>query len=369
MLEETPLALIGQDPALAPVLAAMRAGGGAHAYLITGPAQAGKSTLARLLAATAVCPEATPPCGRCRACRHVAEGRHPDVETVTQGGLCDERDHDHSVDRSRDIRICQVRRAERYLNLAPLEGRGRVVIIDPADALNTQSADAFLKTLEEPPKRSLILLVCAEPDRLPETLRSRCRSLPLALTPAAEIARFLMRNAGLDATRAELLARLAGGRPGWALAAARDPDFLERRARRLDETAALAGAGRAERLSASEKLAAAFTKDRDEVTISLALWIDWWRDVLLCATGVGHDLGNPDRREEIAETARRVNAAAALRVLHALRQARLDLEANVNARLALDALMLNLPPSTRGGSADGAARPAGPAASSRRASH
>ena len=90
---------------------------------------------------------------------------------LAPGGLCDESDHDHTRDASRDVRICQVRRAERLLNLSPFEAQSRVVIIDPLVA-HTEFADAFLKTLEEPPDQAVIILVAGEPWALPETIRS-----------------------------------------------------------------------------------------------------------------------------------------------------------------------------------------------------
>src|SRR3989304_6089690 len=92
------------------------------------------------------------PCGRCRSCRLIAEDKHPDVEWVGVGGVCEESEHrDHSVDGSRDIRICQIRRLERVVSRTPFEARYRVIIVDPADALTAEACNAFLKTLEEPP--------------------------------------------------------------------------------------------------------------------------------------------------------------------------------------------------------------------------
>ncbi len=133
-----------------------------HAYLFAGPEQVGRATAARQFAQALNCTAGTPPaesgglgldlapaespsgdaadlpCGECRSCRLIAEGKHPDVETMTVGGLCDESEHkDHSKDASQDIRICQVRRLEHLVIRAAFEGRTRVIIVDPADALTT----------------------------------------------------------------------------------------------------------------------------------------------------------------------------------------------------------------------------------------
>lgn len=337
------LDVCGHEAAVRPLLRAVREGRGAHAYLITGPPQTGKGTLARLLAAAHLCPAAEPPCRACPTCRRIAAGAHPDLEVLLPGGLCDEAGHDHGRDHSRDIRICQVRRAERLLNLTPFEARARVVIIEPAEALNAQSADAFLKTLEEPPGQAVLILIAAEATALPETIRSRCRPVVLGLVPVATIERYLMQARAVPPEEAALLARLSGGRIGWAIEALESPETRARRAELLDECAALATGGRVERLSAAERLAGAFARDRDAVYTALAHWASWWRDILLIAAGRDNQINNVDRRAELATAAMRFDPATVVRVLQALREARQDLESNVNPRLALDAFMLRLP--------------------------
>jgi DNA polymerase-3 subunit delta' len=343
MIDAHPLRVLGHAGVVGPLRRSVRDGRVAHAYLISGPPRVGKSTLARWLAGALCCPAPEPPCAACSTCRRVAAGKHPDVETLAPGGPCDEPEHDHDRDGSRDVRICQVRRAERLLSLAPFEAHRRVVVVDPADALNAQSADAFLKTLEEPPAGAVIVLVAAEPAALPETVRSRCRHLALRALPTAEVERLLAAEVGVPAERAALLARLSGGHIGWALAALEDPAFLERRAQQLDRIAELAERGRPERFAYAEELAARFPRARDDVYGILSLWVDWWRDVFRIAAGDGQGIVNVDRRAELEAAARRYDPAAVARFLHALRACRRDLETNVNARLALEHLMLAVP--------------------------
>lgn len=337
------LRIFGHEATVEPLLRAVRQGRGAHAYLITGPPHVGKGTLARTLAGVYLCPRPNPPCDACSVCRRVAGGKHPDVDLLAPGGPCDESEHDHTRDNARDVRICQVRRAERLLNLAPFEGRTRVVIIDPADALNAQSADAFLKTLEEPPAASVIILTAIDVGVLPETVRSRCRLVTLRALPTAEIGRILEAERDAPPARAALLARLAAGRIGWALAAMDDPAFLEARAARLEGVAALATAGRAARFEHAEKLAGSFSRNREDVYAALSLWTSWWRDVLLIGAGTDDSIVNVDRRDELAAAAERHRPATVVAILRALRECRQDLEANISPRLALDWLMLRLP--------------------------
>lgn len=342
------LTVVGHDRVVRPLLRSIREGQAAHAYLISGPPRVGKGTLARVLAAAFCCVDSEPPCGACSACRRVVRGVHPDVEVLSPGGVCDEAEHDHTRDRSRDVRICQVRRAERLLHLAPFEGRARVVIIEPADALNAQSADAFLKTLEEPPAQTVIVLISTEPWSLPETIRSRCREVALRTLPVAEVERHLCER-GAAPEEAALLARLSGGQIGWAITALEDASFREARAQELEQIADLATRGRMERLEYAERLVNRFSRNRDEVYTTLALWLSWWRDVLLTAAGTARGVVNVDRREMLREAASRYSPAAVARFLRSLREACQDLESNVNPRLALDALMLRVP-APKGGS-------------------
>lgn len=352
--EPLPWSLLGQDAEVAALARAVAAGQPAHAYLISGPARAGKGTLARRLAQALNCeaprslpPDGVAPCGDCRQCRQIEAGSHPDVSLVTLGGLCDRADHDHSKDGSKDIRVCQVRALELRVNRSPFQGRWRVEIVDPADALNAVAADAFLKTLEEPPANVVLLLVTAQEDALPETVRSRLRPVAIQPVPAERLERFLHER-GSEAGESALLARLARGCTGWALTAAANPALLEERARRLDAIAALGDAGLADRFAAAAQLAQRWSKDRAGVLAELDLWLEWWRDVALGAAGAERGILNVDRLDRIRAVAAKVAPAAATQAIQAVRETRVRLEENANARLALEVMLLRVPGSNQG---------------------
>lgn len=314
----------------------------AHAYLIVGPPQVGKARLALDLARALNCTGERRPCGQCRACRLIEAGSHPDVERVTTGGLCDEAEHDHRKDGSKEIKICQIRRLERVLALRPFEGSTRVIIVDPAGAMNAYAADAFLKTLEEPPAQVVLLLIATGEDSLPETIVSRCRRIVLGPVVIGVIREELVRR-GTSAEQAELLARLSSGRIGWALGCAADDGVLAERAQRLERIEALARAGCAERMAFAGELATRFARDRQDVYAYLELWEGWWRDLLLAGEGCESPVRNWDRLAALRALAPGLPPAAAVRALQALRDCRQHLEANANARLALEVLALHLP--------------------------
>ena len=205
----------------------------AHALLIVGPAGAGQLALGLLLAQTALCehPAAAQlqkPCGRCGSCHLVATRVHPDLLLLlpdalrVQLGWVDDEDSKlgkADAKPSREIRVEQVRQAIAWAQQTSGRGRGKVMVLHPADALNTTAANALLKTLEEPPGRLRLLLTSADPEHLLATVRSRCQRLRLDL-PTLDVALAWLRAQGV--ADPDALLQTAGGSPLEALAWARD---------------------------------------------------------------------------------------------------------------------------------------------------
>ena len=336
--------LVGQQGVVAMLGRALRENRLSHAYLFVGPAQVGKATAARELAMALNCRGEDPPCHRCRQCHLIEAGRHPDVELVGVGGLCEESDHrDHRTDGSKDIRICQVRRLERLLSRTPFEGLCRVVIIDPADALNVEAANAFLKTLEEPPASVVLVLVTSREEALPPTVCSRCRRVAFRLMPVADVERALVERWSGTPEKAGALARLSGGRLGWAVSALQDEGLLSTRESALEDVQRIAGASLSERFAYAGRLGYLFPRDRESVFAALDLWQEWWRDLLLVGAGCGEQAVNHDRLDKLTAESRKYQVRAVARFLDALSRTRQQLQENVNPLLALEVLMWELP--------------------------
>ncbi len=212
--------LLGHEAAETILVEALRGGRLHHAWLITGPEGVGKATLAyrfarRLLAGTMPDQNTLTLDPDHPVFRRVKAGSHADLLTV-------ERGFDEKRKRMRTvIAVEDVRRIAGFMNLTPAEGGWRVAIVDGADEMNTASANALLKILEEPPSRAVLLLVCAAPGRLLPTIRSRCRRLRLSALPDdamdALLARYLP---DLNEDERGRLITLAEGSPGRALALA-----------------------------------------------------------------------------------------------------------------------------------------------------
>jgi DNA polymerase-3 subunit delta' len=309
-----------------------------------GPEHVGRGTTARTFAQALNCENDAPPCGTCRACRLIAEDKHPDVEWLGVGGVCEESDHrDHSADNSRDIRICQVRRLQRVVNLPPYEGRWRVIIVEPADALTTEAANAFLKTLEEPPPYVVLVLITSREELLPETVRSRCRRLVFYGLPRHEIEQALVERWGAEPPQADRLARLAQGRLGSAVAALQDERMLIDREHTLDDIESLLAGGYSERFAYAASLGARFPRDPQAVRQTLELWREWWRDVLMAASGQPELVAETERLDTLRSQASQYGVAGAVRALQAITNGRRHLEEHASPTLALEAMLLELP--------------------------
>ena len=318
-----------------------------HALLLAGPPQVGKRELALHLAQALNCDGTSQPCGECRPCRRIEQSLHADVEIVAPGSVCRVSEHDHST--SRVIGICAVRRLEHVAITQPYEGRRRVFVVDPADALTADAADAFLKTLEEPPALVHFVLVSARPELLPETVRSRCRLVPVAPMPVARLGEWLQQQAGIKQETARALAHLAHGRAGWATAALKDGEPLEVRRSQIAEIRRLAAASRADRLQAAEQLAGRSGNDAANVLSVLAVWTDWWRDLLLGASSAETPFVHLEEAAALREDGSRYRSAELGRFLHELDRAVDRVQRGVNARLVLENLFLRIPqPQTDG---------------------
>jgi DNA polymerase-3 subunit delta' len=344
--------VVGQDAAIRVLGNAVTNDRVAHAYLFVGPARVGKTLAALQFAQMLNCTADDRPCGTCKTCERIAQGKHPDVETISIGGLCAEPSHDHKKDNSRDIRICQVRRSEEVISRAPFDGRYRVVIIEPAEALNggrtnpnetAPAVAALLKTLEEPPPYVVFLLVTDLEEMLPDTIRSRARRVAFGGQSRDQIEMTLRTWYDAEPEQAAELARIAAGRLGFAIAALTDDRLLESRAETLDRVEAMAQAGLTERFAAASSIGGGYTRNRAATQRTLECWQEWWRDLLLVAAGREEQATNQDRLDTLRPLAAQCDVRRAVRALHAITDARQQLAENANPVLTLEGMMLALP--------------------------
>ena len=218
--------IVGQELAVSILIRAL-AQGASHAYLFAGPAGVGKSEAALAFAAGLACPEGG--CASCGTCRRVLEGLHPDVEMVAPEGS--------------NILIDQIREINSHVAYRPFEARAKVYILFEAETMNQQAANAFLRTLEEPPPHVHFLLVTSAPDQMLATIMSRCQHVPFNRTPTPLIAEHLEKRHGLTNEDARLYSRVAQGSLAYARELATSPEARERRLHLIESASRLPEAG------------------------------------------------------------------------------------------------------------------------------
>ena len=324
--------IIGHDWAVGRLQRSLRNRRQRHAYLISGAPALGKRTLAlafaRALNCEAACRDARP-CSTCRACRAISRERDPDLILAR-------------ADEGATLKIDAIRDVTRLLALKPYAARYRIAIFEDFDLVAPLAQDALLLTLEEPADHAVIILLARAAERVLPTIRSRAQAIPLRPATPRTIASALAER-GCPEERAELIARLSGGRTGWALSAIQDEQPLQARRETLDALRDILAGGRLIRLKASDKLSRRVGRDKAALRDTLEIWLTYWRDVLLQALGCPVKPSNSDRAEEIRALAQRIEPASARSALRATQRSIDALSTNANLRLLLDALLLEYP--------------------------
>ncbi len=306
-----------------------------HALLLHGPAGIGKAEFARSLAASLLCesPRELVACGECPSCHWFGQGNHPDYrEVVPESEADDEADAAEAEPARADakkslvIKVDQIRAQADFIALSTHRGGFRVLVIRPAEALHAAAANALLKTLEEPPPASAIILVSDQPARLLATIRSRCRRVALSTPPRPEALAWL-RGEGVEGV--EVALACAGGAPLLARELAQ-PEQAMWRARVMAELTRPGGA---------DPLAFAAGIDRQGLERTVFWMQTWVLDLvrLRLAGGLRH-------HEDFLAAARAKARAADLESLfdldRELRGARRLATHPLNARLLAEHLMM-----------------------------
>ena len=350
-----------------------------HAWLITGPPGSGRSNAGRAFAAALQCRlQGCGECkGECNECRTALSGAHPDVSLIRTELL--------------SIRVGEIRELVRRAAMSPTQGRWQVMVVEDADRLTEQAADALLKSIEEPAQRTVWVLCAPTVEDVVPTIRSRCRLLVLRTPPVAAVAEMLIRKSGIEPELAGFAARAAQGHIGRAKALARDEQVRDRRRKVLEVPFELrdigACLGAAQRLvdaakeeskaSASEvdqreradleqalgmgtrgakprETAAALKEledqqkarakrwERDVLDRSLVDLMALYRDVLVVQTRAGAELINAELGRNIEQLAGRTSPEQTIRRIDALTGCREAIEGNVAPLLALEAMTIGL---------------------------
>jgi DNA polymerase-3 subunit delta' len=302
-----------------------------HALLVTGRRGIGKRSLALNFAQALLCEDVRPDgaaCGRCAGCGYVAAGAHPDLRLIEPI----ERDEEGNVKPVESILVDRIRELTEFAQLTTHRQRAKVAVIAPAEAMNTAAANALLKTLEEPPAATYLLLVSDQWGRLPATIVSRCRVLPAPEPDAANATAWLTAR-GVE--QAPLLLAQAGGAPLLALALA-DPQMQRERAALLD---ALTQPDRISPIAFGARLDAYPRDERGARLADAVYWLLAWTADLAAVVSGGTPRFNPDRRDALATLGARVARVSLFRYYRTLLRQRELLGHPLQPRLVAEALL------------------------------
>jgi DNA polymerase-3 subunit delta' len=298
-----------------------------HAYLFYGAEGVGKRTVAEVFAKALNCAsgiESLDACDACPSCLKIDHKNHPDVITIEAQG--------------QSIKIQEVRELQEQMKFSPLEGGKRIFIIVDADKMNIASANAILKTLEEPTASNILVLLTSRPHQLPATVLSRCQQLRFNPLRRETVASFLEEKLSLDHKSAQLIASSSGGSIGRARAM-NDESYLTTRATVLDIIAGIKTKDPLKLLSALND----FGQDRNDIMERLGILMTGYRDALVYKeTGDRESLVNQDYIDIIKSVAESESGRDIVSCFRAVDRAFHALNQNANKQLTLEVMMFTL---------------------------
>ncbi len=306
-----------------------------HAYLFSGPRGVGRRSLALRFAQAINCtqpPAPGEPCRECRICRQIEAMQQADLNIL------------QSAQEGDTLKVDNVRELQHMLALAPYESNYRVALLLRFEEANESAQNALLKTLEEPNSRVVLLATADDPENLLPTITSRCELMRLRPMAPAVLSARLQDMRELEISQADLIAQIAGGRPGYALRLIDNPDLLAERQQAMQDCLNLLGLTRLERISFVESLTKgrARADAKGDLRGELTVWLSFWRDVLLAGLEGASPLTNLDYQIEIEQVAARTDPQTAARLVAALEHSFLRLN-NANLQVMLDNLLLDWP--------------------------
>lgn len=323
--------IFGHSRQIAQLRRAIQSGRVPHAYLFSGVEGVGKRLVAENIAKVFNCHNPVDPqnnldaCDECASCKKIRNKTHPDVRIVEPDG--------------ENIKVEQLRDVLRDVSFKPYEGRWKVFIFDRAESLLPATANLFLKTLEEPTKRTLFILISSKKELLLPTIVSRCQNVKFGGIPLNQLSDILKKEFKLSDEEAGFYALAAEGSIGrgtslvtgeWKKAS---ETYLETIQKFLSSADLDSATGIEALFSLSEKLA----QDKEHLPLILELISSWYRDIIVWKeSGENTYLLNKSSFHEIKQEATKLPIEELFRRVDRLEELKISLEYNTNKQLALD---------------------------------
>lgn len=334
--------LIGNDDTKAVLKRLVAKGRVPHSLLFAGPEGVGKKLFAFQLARLLLCPDGG--CGKCSVCSRIGVFDIPKPEKGEDFDavfLSEHPDVGIVVPYKRNLRVGAIRELEREAHFRPFEAAKRIFVINDADKMNDSSANALLKTLEEPPSTTYLIVITSRPDSLLQTIRSRCQTIRFAPVPTAEIESLLARTSKFTADDASVAARVSGGSPSKALAL--DVQWFRHTRDSMVEIirAALFSGDLSSMLQTSEQMNDAKNKDRYEETISILETLV--HDAFAVSKGAEHNaILNFDIAPELQTLAERATTRKIEQWITDIEEMQFNYLVNINRKVATDKLFVSM---------------------------
>ncbi len=314
----------GQNRVIDTLKRSIKANRVAHAYIFEGQNGYGRRTTAIAFIQTLFCMEQLryDACGICKSCRKIVSGNHPDLHFLSP------------LQDKRDISIDQIRELQQILSLRPFEAERKACIIEPAERMNEKSANALLKTLEEPPGHAIIILLTSHADILLSTIRSRCQHLRFSPLDKNSVKELLIKQ-GMTDEEALRLAPLAEGSMEQVIK--QDAGLDDKK--RLELLAILSKTS-SKRISSIFDTAEAFAVNRDDTIRLFDLITSILRDLVIISTSGQAEISNRFMLDMLSEEAARFTPSDLIEALEIAIETQKAIKGNANPKLAMEHFLI-----------------------------
>ncbi len=297
-----------------------------HSYIFEGPYGVGKKTFARKLAKAILCEnrDEDKACHRCQSCHMVEAGTHPDIITIEK---------DTKVTKVDNIRENIVREME----IKPYQSNHKIIIVNAADTINIQGQNAMLKTIEEPPKYGIIILVCENLASMLPTIKSRCITVRFNSLSKERMNEYLQ-GKGIGEAERQVYAKLSEGSIGVINDILQDETYIELR---KQSAAYLERLGKANLLQLYD-LVKEITDQKEQIEQILEFWLYWYRDVAVIKTSGSDDLYYIDYQKQLLDMSQNITYNKVSQNIESIKYAILDIKQNIYSTFVIENLLLKL---------------------------
>ncbi|HZJ57349.1 MAG TPA: DNA polymerase III subunit delta' C-terminal domain-containing protein [Clostridia bacterium] len=317
--------IIGQFTLINGLRAMVDSGRIVHSYIFIGPEGVGKKTISGFFAKMLLCTGVEKPCNRCKSCLQFDSDNQPDLIRVKS---------DKGI-----IRVDAIRDVRRDIGIKPFQGLRKIYIIEDGETMNQYAQNAFLKTLEEPPKHAVIMILASNLTSLFPTIVSRCQQIRVPGLSTKEVTRIIERKAQMPREEALVYGKLSQGIPGMGLKLAGSDEYRQLREESLAILNKLANSSLVESMAYIDY----FLDNRDNITEILDIIGLWLRDVLILKQdGCKGVIINSDKLSKLEPLAKNFTIPAIQDIIGNIEDSKMMLRSHANFQLTIENMLMKI---------------------------